>query len=127
MIGASIRCTILRAFNLLAAAQIAKGHVERGYAVVGSWEDTNITLGVFENYIPRFFCAAKVIYEMHEEHISNRNRNKRKPQIDDDVKATIRRNFTYEYEFYYFCNQSIYKQYLAINLIKLQAKKNTFI
>uniref|UniRef100_A0A1B0BCI4 Uncharacterized protein n=1 Tax=Glossina palpalis gambiensis TaxID=67801 RepID=A0A1B0BCI4_9MUSC len=97
---------VYRAFNLLAAAQIAKGHVERGYAVVGSWEDTNITLGVFENYIPRFFCDAKVIYEMHEEHISNRNRNKRKPQIDDDVKATIRRNFTYEYEFYYFCNQN---------------------
>lgn len=51
----------------------------------------------------------------------------RKPRTDDDVKAMIRRNFTYEYEFYYFCKQRLYKQYLAINLIKLQAKKKTLL
>lgn len=43
--------------------QIAKEHVERDYAVVGSWEDTNITLNVFEKYIPRFFQGAKTLFE----------------------------------------------------------------
>lgn len=42
---------------------MAKEHVERDYAVVGSWEDTNITLTVFERYIPRFFTGAKLMYE----------------------------------------------------------------
>lgn len=40
------------------ATQIAKLHVEKEYAVVGSWEDTNITLAVLEAYIPRFFTDA---------------------------------------------------------------------
>lgn len=34
MLGTSIRCIILRAFNSPAAAQIAKGHVERGYGKI---------------------------------------------------------------------------------------------
>lgn len=42
---------------------MAKEHVERDYAVVGSWEDTNITLTVFEKYIPKFFNGAKLLYE----------------------------------------------------------------
>ena len=37
--------------------------MERDYAVVGSWEDANITLTVFEHYIPRFFRQAKEVYE----------------------------------------------------------------
>ncbi|XP_060653645.1 heparan sulfate 2-O-sulfotransferase pipe-like isoform X2 [Drosophila nasuta] len=44
------------------ATQIAKEHVEREYAVVGSWEDTNITLAVLEAYIPRFFAKATELY-----------------------------------------------------------------
>lgn len=44
------------------ASQIAKSHVEKEYAVVGSWEDTNITLAVLEAYIPRFFADATKIY-----------------------------------------------------------------
>jgi len=40
-------------------------NVEREYAVVGSWEDTNVTLAVLEAYIPRFFTdATKVYYSM---------------------------------------------------------------
>lgn len=51
-----------RNFNSEIAVQIAKSHVEREYAVVGSWEDTNITLAVLEAYIPRFFAGAPKIY-----------------------------------------------------------------
>jgi len=37
--------------------------VERDYAVVGTWEETNITLTVFEAYIPRFFKGVRNIFE----------------------------------------------------------------
>ncbi|KAL7734363.1 hypothetical protein ACLKA6_010698 [Drosophila palustris] len=106
-------------FNSPAAIQMAKEHVERDYAVVGSWEDTNITLTVFERYIPRFFRGAKLMYEMHNNKITNRNKNKRKPYIEPEVKEMIRSNFTHEYEFYHFCKQRLYKQYLALNLQEL--------
>ncbi|XP_017137599.1 heparan sulfate 2-O-sulfotransferase pipe-like [Drosophila miranda] len=107
-------------FNSPTAVQMAKEHVERDYAVVGSWEDTNVTLTVLERYIPRFFRGAKLMYEMNNNKIVNRNKNKRKPFIEPEVKAMIRRNFTNEYEFYYFCKQRLYKQYLALNLNELE-------
>lgn len=44
------------------AMQKAKRTVESEYAVVGTWEDTNITLTVLEHYIPRYFRNAKVAY-----------------------------------------------------------------
>ncbi|KAH8408066.1 hypothetical protein KR222_008433 [Zaprionus bogoriensis] len=107
-------------FNSPAAVQMAKEHVERDYAVVGSWEDTNITLSVFEHYIPRFFRSARLMYDMHNNKITNRNKNKRKPYIEPEVKEMIRRNFTHEYEFYHFCKQRLYKQYLALHLPELK-------
>ena len=42
--------------------QKAKQTVEKEYAVVGSYEDLNITLTVLEHYIPRFFRSAKETY-----------------------------------------------------------------
>ncbi|XP_012157989.2 heparan sulfate 2-O-sulfotransferase pipe [Ceratitis capitata] len=111
-------------FNSPAAVQMAKEHVERDYAVVGSWEDTNITLTVFEKYIPRFFQGAKTVFEIHNNQITNRNKNKRKPKIDADVKEMIRKNFTNEYDFYYFCKQRLYKQYLAVSLKELAVMEN---
>lgn len=51
-----------RPFNSKVAMQMAKKTVEEDYAVVGSWEDTNITLTVLEHYIPRYFKNAKVAY-----------------------------------------------------------------
>lgn len=50
------------AFNGLRPLQMAKMHVEREYAVVGTWEDTNITLGVLEHYIPKYFKGAMHLY-----------------------------------------------------------------
>ncbi|XP_067647740.1 heparan sulfate 2-O-sulfotransferase pipe isoform X4 [Eurosta solidaginis] len=111
-------------FNSPKAAQMAKEHVEREYAVVGSWEDTNVTLTVFEKYIPRFFNGAKLLFKIHNNEITNRNKNKRKPKIDEDVKDMIRRNFTHEYDFYYFCKQRLYKQYLAETLEDLPAPRH---
>lgn len=42
--------------------ELAKRTVEQSYAVVGTWEDTNITLSVLENYVPRYFRGATKIY-----------------------------------------------------------------
>lgn len=51
-----------RHFNSEVTTQIAKMNVEREYAVVGSWEDTNVTLAVLEAYIPKFFADARKVY-----------------------------------------------------------------
>ncbi|XP_017072088.1 heparan sulfate 2-O-sulfotransferase pipe-like [Drosophila eugracilis] len=103
-------------FNSHYAIQLAKRRVEKEYSVVGTWEERNITLTVLEKYIPRFFNHARFLYKLHSKSIRNRNRNNRKPQIDPDVRKMVRRNFTNEYEFYYFCKQRLYKQYLALQL-----------
>lgn len=47
-------------FDSQRAIQLAKLNVERDYAVVGTWEETNITLTVFEAYIPRFFKGVRI-------------------------------------------------------------------
>ncbi|KAH8327806.1 hypothetical protein KR067_000415 [Drosophila pandora] len=103
-------------FNSPHAIQMAKQRVEKEYSVVGTWEERNITLTVFEKYIPKYFNHARFLYKLHSQSIRNRNRNNRKPHIDRDVREMVRRNFTNEYEFYYFCKQRLYKQYLALQL-----------
>ncbi|EDW76758.2 uncharacterized protein Dwil_GK19598, partial [Drosophila willistoni] len=50
-------------FNSPRSVQLAKMNVERDYAVVGSWEDTNVTLTVLEAYIPRFFKDIRKVFE----------------------------------------------------------------
>ena len=37
-------------------------NVERDYAVVGSWEDVNVTLTVLEHYVPSYFRGAHQLY-----------------------------------------------------------------
>ncbi|XP_017127270.1 heparan sulfate 2-O-sulfotransferase pipe isoform X7 [Drosophila elegans] len=103
-------------FNSHFATQVAKQRVEKEYSVVGTWEERNITLTVLEKYVPRFFNHARFLHKLHSKSIRNRNRNNRKPHIDPDVREMVRRNFTNEYEFYYFCKQRLYKQYLALQL-----------
>ena len=51
-----------RPFNSEAAMHLAMSNVERDYAVVGSWEDLNVTLTVLENYVPKYFRGAKKLY-----------------------------------------------------------------
>lgn len=45
-----------------------------------------------------------------------RNRNPTKPNISEEIKELVRRNFTREIEFYQFCRQRLHKQYLALKL-----------
>lgn len=52
----------LSPFNSEGALERAKRSVEQHYAVVGVLEDFNVTLTVFEHYIPRFFKGASNVY-----------------------------------------------------------------
>ena len=42
--------------------QRSKWHVDTLYAVVGTWEETNITLSVLEAYVPKYFAGASEVY-----------------------------------------------------------------
>lgn len=107
---------ICATFNTKAALQRAKYNVEQHYAVVGSWEDTNMTLAILEHHIPRFFRNAKQVFYDNFSRIRNRNRVAH-PEVAQDVRRMLKLNFTNEYEFYYFCKQRLYQQFLTLNKI----------
>lgn len=58
--------------------------------------------------------SSLLIITVYKKKLQNRNRNNRKPKVDADVRAMVRQNFTHEYDFYYFCKQRLYKQYIAL-------------
>ncbi|KAH8286323.1 hypothetical protein KR054_006766 [Drosophila jambulina] len=102
-------------FNSEAAMQKAKRTVESEYAVVGTWEDTNITLTVLEAYIPRFFRNAKVAYYLGKDRLSRVNRNNVTRVVSEETRVILRKNLTNEIEFYEFCKQRLYLQYAALS------------
>ena len=103
-------------FNTKEILQRAKEIVDREYAVVGVLEDMEITLRVLENYIPRFFKGVHQIYHDDLDKFTSVNKNHEKPSVSEDIKEILRRNFTYEIEFYEFCRQRLHEQYQALNL-----------
>ncbi|XP_045120608.1 heparan sulfate 2-O-sulfotransferase pipe-like isoform X2 [Portunus trituberculatus] len=111
--GQDKKCT---GFNTDYALQKAKENVERNYAVVGVLEDLNTTLTVLEHYVPRFFKGAKDHYWNEVQKFSKVNRNIYKPQVPQEVKEIVRKNFTREMEFYEFCRRRLYMQYAALKL-----------
>ncbi|XP_050544769.1 heparan sulfate 2-O-sulfotransferase pipe [Daktulosphaira vitifoliae] len=102
-------------FNSEGALERAKQSVEKHYAVVGVLEDFNVTLTVFEHYIPNFFKGASQVY-YGDMGLHKINHNAFKPQVSEAIKDMVRKNFTREIEFYQFCRQRLYKQRLALNL-----------
>ncbi|XP_034484056.1 heparan sulfate 2-O-sulfotransferase pipe isoform X3 [Drosophila innubila] len=103
-------------FNSLEAMQRAKRNVEKRYAVVGTWEDTNTTLSVLETYIPRFFAGAREEYYAMQGHMENVNRNALRPTISEMARLALSRNLTHEIEFYQFARQRLNKQFIAQQL-----------
>ncbi|XP_043865576.1 heparan sulfate 2-O-sulfotransferase pipe isoform X4 [Drosophila mojavensis] len=101
-------------FNTRYGVQKAKRNVEKEYSVVGTWEQPNITLTVLEKYVPRYFNHALTLFNLHKQSYSTFRRY----AVDADVWAMVRRNFSREYDFYNFCKQRLYKQYLALKLEK---------
>nr|XP_036672463.1 heparan sulfate 2-O-sulfotransferase pipe-like [Drosophila suzukii] len=88
-------------------------NVEREYAVVGSWEDTNVTLAVLEAYIPRYFANARRVYYSKTEKFTI-NTVSHDTHLDKDVEEYLRSSFSFEFELYYFIKQRLYKQYIAV-------------
>jgi hypothetical protein len=93
--------------------KLAKSNVEKYYSVVGILEKWNESLEVMEHYIPRFFKNAGKTYH-HYMKDKPRNKNNIKQKVSKEIKNQIGVNFTVEIEFYEFCKQRFYKQYLAI-------------
>ncbi len=90
--------------------------VFRYYAVVGVQEAMDVTLAVLEHYIPRYFANATQVY--HEHRFTGKlvdwNHNQYRVPVTDETKSLLRRNFTHEYDFYLFCRQRLFRQYLNI-------------
>ncbi|XP_017041501.1 heparan sulfate 2-O-sulfotransferase pipe isoform X2 [Drosophila ficusphila] len=103
-------------FNSHEAMQRAKKNVEEHYAVVGTWEDTNITLSVLEGYVPRFFAGAKDEYYALKKKLGNVNRNAFRPTLNERARAVLSKNLTREIELYQFIKHRLYKQYIALQL-----------
>ncbi|XP_033157888.1 heparan sulfate 2-O-sulfotransferase pipe-like isoform X3 [Drosophila mauritiana] len=101
-------------FNSETTTQIAKMNVEREYAVVGSWEDTNVTLAVLEAYIPRFFTDATKVYYSNTENFTINNVS-HDTHLDKDVEEYLKSSFAFEIELYMFIKQRLYKQYIAVH------------
>ncbi|XP_044571077.1 heparan sulfate 2-O-sulfotransferase pipe-like [Drosophila ananassae] len=89
-------------------------NIEREYSVVGSWEDTNVTLAVLEAYIPRFFTKARQVYYNKTEKFTINNVS-HDTHLDEDVEAYLRASFSFEIELYQFIKQRLYKQYIAVH------------
>ncbi|XP_073840701.1 uronyl 2-sulfotransferase homolog pip-like isoform X1 [Musca autumnalis] len=111
-------------FNSPTATQIAKQNIEREYAVVGSWEDTNITLTVLEHYIPRFFRGATEMFYSDTTGKFKKNSTPHNTDLEPEVEAKLKIQFSYEIELYNFCKQRLYKQYIAIKKEELMEKFN---
>ena len=92
------------------ALEIAKRNVDKYYAVVGVLEMMEKSLEVLEEYIPFYFHGARRAYNR----MPRVNRNKQKPPVTEELKKILKSNFSSELEFYDYCKQRLYKQYLAI-------------
>ena len=108
--GSELICDV---FGSREALELAKSNVEKYYSVVGVLELWSETLQTLEHYIPFFFKDAAKAYK---EIIGNKivNKNETKPKVPKFIKDAIAKNFTVEMEFFEFCKQRLYKQYLAI-------------
>lgn len=97
-------------FGSRKALEMAKKNVDRYFAVVGVVEQMQESLQVLENYVPAFFKGARLLYAQtfHD------NKNRVKPKVSTKIKNIVRANFTTEIEFYQYCKQRLWRQYLTI-------------
>ena len=102
-------------FNNIKALQIAKSNVERFYPVVGVVENINMTLMILEAKMPQYFKGAFEEYYTGEGVMSKRNKNHEKKEVSQDVINMIKKNITYEYEFYNFCKQRLENQFKLLH------------
>ena len=100
-------------FGSREAMELAKRNVEKYYSVVGVLELWNESLRVFEEFVPYFFRGLPQAY-IDFMRGKPKNENKTKPKTPKHIKQMLATNFTVEIEFYEFCKQRLYRQYMAI-------------
>ncbi|OXA48811.1 Heparan sulfate 2-O-sulfotransferase pipe [Folsomia candida] len=88
----------------------AMENVDKYYSVVGVLEELDLSLEVFEAYIPRVFAGAKETYVKAEEKLGIINKNEGKPKISEEVKELVRNQMGNEIKFYEFCKQRLHRQ-----------------
>ena len=107
--GHGHECTL---FGNADALKLAKSNVEKYYAVVGVLESMEETLRVLEQFVPDFFDGAVKVYRASPR--KKTNENKQKPPVSWAIKQLLAKNMTHEIDFYEFCRQRLYKQYLSL-------------
>ena len=100
-------------FGSREALELAKSNVEKHYSVVGVLEQWNESLKVFEAYVPYFFKGLPEAYKAYMKS-KPKNENTVKPKVPKEIKIQMAANFTAEMEFYEFCKQRLYRQYLTV-------------
>jgi dermatan/chondrotin sulfate uronyl 2-O-sulfotransferase UST len=99
-------------FASATALEMAKSNVDKYFAVVGVLEKMQESLQVLENYVPFYFKNARNVFKIMKK--SHTNANTIKPKVSNFIKSLVATNFTQEIEFYEFCKQRLYRQYLTI-------------
>ena len=109
---------------------MAKQYVQKFYPVVGVLEMFNETIIVLENLLPRYFKGATLLAQKafidayKDEKESNKNHKK---HVSNYVMEMVKRNMTYEIEFYRFCKDRLQEQYEDVMHEKgLGARSNSF-
>ena len=99
---------------------LAKRNVEKYYPVVGITENINMTLKVLEKKMPEYFEGGWDAYFNNEEVKKKRVKNNFKLPVSEVAMDILRKNMTYEIEFYEFCKQRLKSQYdqLYSNLLQ---------
>ncbi|XP_035711696.1 heparan sulfate 2-O-sulfotransferase pipe-like [Folsomia candida] len=88
----------------------AMENVDKYYSVVGVLEELDLSLEVFEAYIPRVFAGARETYLKNKETMVSINKNQEKPNIPEEVKQLVRDEMGNEVRFYEFCKQRLHRQ-----------------
>ena len=88
--------------------------MEKHYAVVGVMEEFYLSMQVMEKFVPKFFQGAPEVYTNMKRRLGAVNRNIYQPKVDEKIKELVRKNMTREVDFYNFCRQRLYIQYLLI-------------
>ena len=87
--------------------------MDKHFAVVGVLEDWDKSLQVLEHFVPRYFQGSTELFATGKvEKVVNKNLFK--PKTSALVREMIAKNITREIEFYNYCKQRLYKQYLSI-------------
>ena len=99
--------------NIFKWAYLHFQNVDKYFAVVGVLEEWDKSLQVLEHFLPRYFQGSTELFATGKV-AKVVNKNLYKPKTSALIREMIAKNITREIEFYNYCKQRLYKQYLSI-------------